>query len=487
MRTRHSLKFRISLVISLLTGAVLATIIVGASLLITDVARRHMATKETVFARFVEDLGRDALLSRDYATLQIFLRGLLSDPEVRHLSVANHQGVVVASTDPVEIGQRLAADKNSRTLSRHIDITNASGKLGEVSLEFSYASVEQLKQKVTLFSIIAAFLAAGISCLCGSVIGGLLTRRLERLKNAVQHFGAGEFDYRLDQNGDDEIALLAGTFNEMAGRIKIMLDELRAQSLQLEQVNSELEDRVVERTAQLEAANRELESFSYSVSHDLQAPLRHIKGFSQCLREDYADRFDAAGQDLIRRIGGASRRMEELIEVLLKFSQLSQAEIRKERIDFSQLARSIIAMFRESEPGRLASVLIADGIYGWGDRMLLDIVMQNLLGNAWKFTAGRADAVIEFGKAVRDGKRTYYVRDNGIGFDMADEERLFGVFQRLQPAGEFPGSGIGLATVKRIIVRHGGTIRAEGSIGSGATFFFSLPEGKEETPAAETR
>jgi signal transduction histidine kinase len=510
MRTHHSLKLRISLLITLLTGSLMASVIVGTFLVLTDDDQLHLEAKEAVFARFTEHLSREALLSRDYANLQLFLRDQLSDNEINHLCVANDQKIVVASSNPVEIGRNMADIHNGQTHARRVVISNAAGRLGEVHLEFNHAQVERLKKKVLNFSLLAAVLATGFSCICGYLAGGLLTRRLERLKEAVQQFNFDGLTIQAEQQGADEIALLSGTFNEMGGRIKVMLDELRNQSHKLETLNLELDRRVVERTAQLEEANlllsreaaqhkqardeisalnadlhqqksaleianKDLESFGYSISHDLRAPLRHISGFSQMLLEEYNDRLDDSGRDLINRIGKASGRMGEMINAVLRLSQLSQASIQKEQIELSTLASSIICMFRESEPERRVTVTIADGVVGWGDRVLLDVVMQNLLANAWKFTALNPEAVIEFGTSMDSGVREYYVRDNGVGFDNDLGNRLFGVFQRLHTEKDFPGMGIGLATVKRIIERHGGTIRAEGITGAGATFFFTLP------------
>jgi light-regulated signal transduction histidine kinase (bacteriophytochrome) len=239
-------------------------------------------------------------------------------------------------------------------------------------------------------------------------------------------------------------------------------------------LNVELEQRVTDRTAQLEAANRELESFSYSVSHDLRAPLRSIDGFSQALLEDYEDRLDEDGKDFLRRVRAASRRMVQLIDDLLNLARVARAEVRREPVDMSALARSIAEELRQSEPERQVEFAIADGVVLNGDAPLLRIVLEDLLGNAWKFTSRRARAQIEFGTAQRDEKPVYFVRDDGAGFDPSRAARLFGPFQRLHGSAEFPGTGIGLATVQRIIRRHGGEISAESAVDQGATFYFTL-------------
>jgi signal transduction histidine kinase len=225
---------------------------------------------------------------------------------------------------------------------------------------------------------------------------------------------------------------------------------------------------------QLRAVNKELEAFSYSVSHDLRAPLRHIDGFTQALLEEQADKLDEKGQDHLRRVRSAARRMAELIEDLLRLSRVTRAEMRHEWVDLSDLARSVLEELRKTQPERRAEFIIASGLTVEGDGQLLRVVLENLLGNAWKFTQKCPSARIEFGVTQHDGQRTYFVRDNGVGFDMTYAGKLFAPFQRLHTVEEFPGTGIGLATVQRIIHRHSGRIWAEGEVGKGATFYFTL-------------
>jgi light-regulated signal transduction histidine kinase (bacteriophytochrome) len=261
----------------------------------------------------------------------------------------------------------------------------------------------------------------------------------------------------------------------LAGQLAPAIERLRAEAA-LRQLNAELEQRVQERTAQLEAANKELEAFSYSVSHDLRSPLRSIDGFSQALLEDYEDQLDVDGQDYLRRVRAATQRMGQLIDDLLNLSRITRAELRQELVDLSALAQGVVAELQHAEPQRVVEVVIAAGLHGQGDARLLQIVLANLLGNAWKFTSKQTQARIELGAVVRDGHTTYFVRDNGAGFDMAYASKLFGAFQRLHALTEYSGTGIGLAIVQRIIHRHGGHVWAEGAVGQGATFYFTLTE-----------
>ncbi len=226
---------------------------------------------------------------------------------------------------------------------------------------------------------------------------------------------------------------------------------------------------------ELEQANKELKSFTYSVSHDLRAPLRSIDGFSLALLEDYADQLDAQGKDYLQRVRAASQRMGELIDDLLALSRVSRTAMHYEEVDLSSMARAVIGELREAEPERQVEFIIADGLTALGDKSLLRIVMENLLRNAWKYTGKHARARIEFGLTWQEGMPVYFVRDDGAGFDMAYSDKLFNPFQRLHNADEFPGIGIGLSTVQRIIHRHGGEVWAEAAPEKGATFYFTIP------------
>jgi PAS domain S-box-containing protein len=244
-------------------------------------------------------------------------------------------------------------------------------------------------------------------------------------------------------------------------------------------LNEELEGRVADRTAQLKAANKELEAFSYSVSHDLRAPLRHIDGFSQALLEDYADKLDEEGKGYLREVRGASQEMAQLIDDVLQLARVTRSEMRREEVNLTELASGVVAELKKTDGRRKITINVAEGLSTRGDRRLLRIVLTNLLGNSWKFTSRRKSAEIAFGEANENGESFYFVRDNGAGFDMAYANKLFGAFQRLHTTREFEGTGIGLATVQRIVHRHGGRVWAEGKVDQGATFFFTLPNSKE--------
>jgi signal transduction histidine kinase len=246
--------------------------------------------------------------------------------------------------------------------------------------------------------------------------------------------------------------------------------ELEAANEDLENANRDLE----ETNRELEGANRELEAFSYSVSHDLRAPLRSIEGFSQILLEDYVTHLDEEGRGYLGRVRAASRRMALLIDDLLDLSRVTRTEMRRQTVDLSAIARDIAEELRKSDPDREVEFEIEDGLVVGGDARLLRVALWNLLENAWKFTEKEPDPKIAFASTLREGRRVYCVTDNGAGFDARYSDKLFGAFQRLHPSEEFEGTGIGLATVARIVHRHGGEVWATGGVGEGAAFFFTL-------------
>jgi DNA-binding response OmpR family regulator len=302
----------------------------------------------------------------------------------------------------------------------------------------------------------------------------------ETKEDMTRGLGAGADDF-VGKSGDMTVlkarlrALLRRKFlQEENRRIREELSrkELEASEARAARQLAETRAALVE---ELERKNKELEAFSYSVSHDLRSPLRSIDGFSHLLLEDYAEKLDATGQEYLRRVRAAAQRMGELIDDLLQLSRVGRAQLQRGTVDLSRLARNIVADLQQAAPDRRARVLIADGVAANGDRRLVQVALENLFGNAWKFTSAVAEAVIEFGATESDGMLTYFVRDNGAGFDMDHAEKLFAPFQRLHSDSQFPGTGIGLATVHRIVERHGGRVWAESAVDKGATFFWTLP------------
>ena len=276
---------------------------------------------------------------------------------------------------------------------------------------------------------------------------------------------------------DEEMSLL----EEMAMDLGFGIETLRLRNKEaaaqdaLQRTNEELETRVTARTAALAQANRELEAFSYSASHDLRAPLRSMAGFAEILHEDYGDRLDDAGRSHLQRIRKAAIRMGQLIDDLLQLARVSRADLSKASVNLSGLAQEVLDELASDSPGRSVKVSIQENLMAEADPILLRVALQNLMENAWKYSGQRPDAEIDFGaRPMPDGKLAYYVRDNGSGFDMAHAARLFQPFVRLHSGEDYPGTGIGLATVARVIERHGGRVWAEAEKDQGATFFFTL-------------
>ncbi|MBV8124431.1 MAG: HAMP domain-containing protein [Burkholderiaceae bacterium] len=285
---------------------------------------------------------------------------------------------------------------------------------------------------------------------------------IARLELATREVAAGNWSFGLNVDSADELGDMARHFNAMTRALRDSFG------------------RLVVSNRELVTLNKELESFSYSVSHDLRSPLRSMDGFSLALLEDYGDRLDEEARDSLQRIRGASQRMGRLIDELLGLARVTRAELRLQSVDISAIAREIAEGLAKAQPERRVRWEIEDGIVVMGDRELLAIALQNLLDNAWKFTSKVPEAVIQVGTRQEDGKPACFVSDNGAGFDMAYAARLFGAFQRLHHESDFPGTGVGLAIVQRVMRRHGWSLGARGAPGQGATFYFQPTEQDDE-------
>jgi signal transduction histidine kinase len=316
-------------------------------------------------------------------------------------------------------------------------------------------AADSASNTMTAISIVAFVLAPLLVGLMVFVVARFLARPLKELSTGAKRLGEGDLSARVRAKGGGEIGVLKRTFNSMAE--------------ELQQGQAELEER-----------NKELESFSYSVSHDLRAPLRSIDGFSQALVEDFSETLDDQGRDYLRRIRGAAARMAEQIDDLLRLSRVSRSEVRREPVDFSALAHEVAEDLAEGDPERRVQVEVEEGLRVDADRRLLHIALENLIGNAWKFTGGENPGRIEVASEPSEKGRAFLVRDNGAGFDMAYSDKLFGVFQRLHSISEFDGTGVGLATVQRIVSKHDGQVWAEAEVGQGATFHFTLGDQSKE-------
>jgi signal transduction histidine kinase len=478
------------LVLASVLGCGAALLIAGAVITSYDLVglRRSLVQRMTVQADIVGANCLSALLFNDSKSATDTLAALRADPAVlaaglytpdRRLFATYSSGpshaMAPTGEGPIAAAQGHRLEKSRLLVSRSILFDReAIGTLIIVS------DLGEISAKMTRdVTIVAAVLV--VSLLVALVISSRLQRHISEpmlhLAETARRISLEkDFSVRASGESRNEIGALVRAFNEM-------LEEIRKQEAALRSVHDELEQRVADRTAQLETANRELEAFSYSVSHDLRAPLRSIDGFSQALLEDSADKLDDQSKKHLQRTRAAAKRMGQLIDDLLGLSRLSRGELKRAPVDLTELARTTAMEIFQSEPERKVELKVAEGLVAQADGQLLNVVLENLLRNAWKFTRIRGVAHIEFGSLQQDGTRVFFLRDDGVGFDMAYAEKLFGAFQRLHSAKEFEGTGIGLATVARIIRRHGGKVWAEAEIEKGATFYFTL-EGSLSRSAA---
>ncbi len=298
-------------------------------------------------------------------------------------------------------------------------------------------------------------------------------KSMATLRAGTAVIGSGNLDFRIEEKSSDEIGDLSRAFNRMAVDLKAVTASKTDLQREVEE-RKKVEEALKQSNTELEVANKELEAFSYSVSHDLRAPLRSMEGFSAALLEDYADKLDDEGKQYLRHVQESSDLMARLIDDMLKLSHVTRSDMNRETVNLSEMAHKIVTELERAEPDRKVKLNIAPDIMAYGDRYLLGVVLENLLGNAWKFSSKVDSPLVEMGTVDHNGKQAYFVRDNGVGFDMTYAHKLFQPFQRLHKASEYPGTGIGLATVQRVIRRHGGEVWAESRPGEGTTFFFTL-------------
>jgi len=328
--------------------------------------------------------------------------------------------------------------------------------------DFSTQRISQAQRRVVWVFLVGLLLIASATAGAAWLIHVSVLAPVRRLEQATREVASGNWNFKLDIGGNDEIGDMSRNFDAMTST-------LRASFAQIERSNQELA-----------ALNKEIEAFSYSVSHDLRAPLRSMDGFSLALLEDFGDQLDEQGRDYLNRIRAASQRMGRLIDELLGLSRVTRTELSIRSVDLSAIARDIAASLNQQQPERAVTWEIEEGLTVDADKSLMQIAMQNLLENAWKFTGKTPNPTIRVGRTHGSAQPACFVADNGVGFDMTYADRLFGAFQRLHHETEFAGTGIGLAIVQRIIRRHEGRIWAEARPGQGATFFFSFREHDDE-------
>ncbi len=436
--------------------------------LFLEESRLQLVTTDQVIVDVLGGFAHTALITEEYAGLQPYLERAGSDPHIHTVLLADEAGRIIAASDAERIGGQLGTVVGAAgRYWRRLPIRNAAGPLGTLAVEFSRDAFHDAYRQALRRGIVLAGAGMFAIALVGLAMGYLLTRRLGRLVVVAGRLGAGQRSVRAGLTGRDEVARLGRVFDTMVQRIE---DSQTA----LERTNQALEARVQERTRELVKAVRDMESFSYSVSHDLRSPLRAIDGYCRVLAEDYGQHLDPTARDYLGRIRAASRRMGERIDDLLLLARLSREPMRREAVDLAVFAHEVLLQFPDSLGGPPPQTVVPETLPAYGDPRLLRVLLEQLLGNAWKYTRESAAPRVELGVILRGADRVCFVRDNGIGFDMVQAGTLFEPFRRLHGA-PYPGTGIGLAIARRIIERHGGRIWAEGEPGRGATFCFVLP------------
>ena len=495
-----------------LLGMVLVTTLVAlivalAAMIGYDLSAYHrsLVSDMTTQAELIGRTIAPALAFDDIKVAKENLSLLRFRPLVSSAAVYNARGALFATyarKDEAHVFPKLPGPDGARVEERDLvlfkRIVSDGEILGTVYLRADYELFDRVYDYLGIAAVvlIAAMLVA---LLMSSWMQNIVTRPILAIAQVAREVvGQRDYSRRAVKMSADEVGTMVDSFNDMLAEIDRRNRELEASNAKLAQeaeersraereilrLNTELENRVRERTAQLETANRELESFSYSVSHDLRAPLRAIDGFGQALLDDFPEHLPGDAKRYLSRIRSSTQHLAQLIEDLLKLARVSRGPLERRAVDLGQIARQVAAELQQGEPGRAVEVSVWDGMRTEADAHLLRAALDNLIGNAWKFTSKSAKPHIEVGALKDRGRATFFVRDNGAGFDMAYADKLFGAFQRLHSATEYSGTGIGLATVQRIVHRHGGRIWAEAEIGKGAVFFFTLEAAAEEPEEA---
>ena len=476
------------LVLAIMLTSTTALVLTGAVLIareassLRQLVEREVATRAGILA--ANSTAALAFRNPDDA-IQV-LAALRTDPSVIAAALYDEQGQLFAtypsnaapSVLPRAFGGAAHRIEDANLVIRQ-QVLEGARLLGSLYIKTDLRELDERVRMHALVVLCAVLGSIGVAFALSTWLQRKIAGPVRALATAARAVSEGkDYSIRAEAISDDELGLLAESFNDMLTEIEKRDGALRASEGRLRQLNAELEERVAARTAELESTNRELEAFSYSVSHDLRAPLRAIDGFSKALLEDCGEGLGDVGAQHLERVRKAARQMGLLIDDLLALARISRAEMRRERVDLGLLAKDIVTSLSQAQPDRKVEFVVTGDPTAEGDPPLLRVVLDNLIRNAWKFTSKHPTARIELGQTGDNGNRTYFVADDGAGFDMAHASMLFAPFQRLHRQSDFEGTGVGLATVQRIIQRHGGRLWAESAVESGAKFYFTMWEAR---------
>lgn len=447
-----------------------------------------LATEGQLLARLLAHNGRLPLFAGDSSQLTHLARGAMASPDVVEVTITDRDGrtltrmarrtpgngPVMAFTEPVFALQGEGTEEDLYFSSEGLPAA-VGQQLGTVRVVMNEANVHDQVRRLSVTATFGAlaFLAMGTG-LVYLVLRGI-TQPLTHLTQGVKTIESGEKDITIPVESEDEIGTLTESFNRMVAALRQRREERDEAEQQLRDLNARLEDKVIARTRQLEEVNRELESFSYSAAHDLRAPLLRLNGLCKALKEDCGERLDEETRAYLRRIATVGKQMERVISSMSALFNVQRREMKRREMDLSAMVRAIISTLRQADPLREVTLGVQDTVMAHGDTELVWTALENLAGNAWKFTSRTADARIEFGKTRQGDEEVFFLRDNGAGFDMAYADKLFKPFERLHGPDEFPGTGVGLAIVHRVVERHGGRVWLESTPGAGTTCYFTLP------------
>ena len=486
-----SLSVKLKLLLTIMVACLVGLLLSLSALFIYDRHKilENLVNQTTILGRVIADRSTAALSFNDSRLAAENLTALSVQPAVRLACIYDENKMVFSSfsplpsyglkcPQPLKIGRKLFIDDS---LHLTIPVMLNQKQIGSVYIVTSLYDVQARLDQYIMVAIIIVFMVSLIVYLLSMRLQRPLLTPLLQLTDAAKAIAKNkDYSIRVAKQSSDEIGVLVEAFNDMLKQIALREQERDLAERQLQQHREHLEELVAERTSELQTSNDELESFCYSVSHDLRAPLRSINGFSQALIEDYKGTLDPVGFDYLQRVRAASVRMGQLIDDLLNLSRTTRRELNVETVDVSAIAKEVANQFVNDNNQRHVDLHIEEHLMARADPHLLRILLENLLGNAWKYTSKVERPIIKFGNQRKYGRNIYYVYDNGAGFDMAYVHKLFRPFQRLHPIDEFEGTGIGLAIVERIVQRHGGRIWAESEINNGTTFYFTLGTDSEK-------